>query len=353
MVLQAGDIADLITTTQDELGEMKFEDLASSLEWYMCETFMRKENTRIQSGPNAKFNAIVNHNSQAKMTGIGATDDVNVIDAHITGTVPWRHATTNYAIDEREISMNTGARQIVDLVKSRRVQAMIALAELMETQLWSAPAVDGDTSAFGIPYWVVSNATDGFNGGDDANHTQTGGIDSDTYANWKNYTFTYSTISTASLVRKMRTAQYRTNWRPPVSVPGYERHGKRHCFVFTDTDTIVQLEELLEGQNENLGMDVASMGGKTAELTRSSEGMVFFRGNPVVQVPKLRSSSLSQPLYGLDLNKFGTMILSNWLMKEKGPFRSSNQHTMLETHVDTSFNWCCTNRRSQWVGYQA
>ncbi len=352
-VQQASDIADLLVATQDHLGPNKFEDLASNFEWYLADTFMRKENRRYQGGTKGRFNAITSTSGAAKMTGIGATDDVDVRPNLTNGEVEWRHSTVNYAIDEIEVMMNASEpHRIVELVATRRAGAMIDLAELMETQLWSSPA-DGSDNAFGIPYWVTDNASDGFNGGNPSGHSDKGGIDASSVSSWNNWTFTYSAFSVASLVRKMRTAQYRTNWRPPTEIPGYDRKGDRYCFVMVNTDTIVQMEEMLDAQNENLGADLATFGGKTQGFTRTGQGMVFFRGYPVIQVPKLRDSSLTDPIYMLDLNKFGTRILKNRFMKETVIPRASRQHTVTEFHVDTTFNWVCENVRHQAVGYRA
>ena len=163
--LQADDIADLITITQKDLGRLRWTDLSYDLQEYIAlPSLLQKEKVAFGSGYGMQWNVMTGTSGAAKDVGLYEVDNVNVSDVMQTATIPWRHMTTNYAIERREVSMNSGAAQIVDLVKIRRHDAMVDLAKHVETRFWSRPATSSDNKAiYGVPYWIVYNSSEGFN----------------------------------------------------------------------------------------------------------------------------------------------------------------------------------------------
>jgi hypothetical protein len=289
------------------------------------------------SGYGYSWNVMTANSDQAKNTGLFAVDDVNVTDVMTTANIPWRHWVTAYAVDDREITMNTGPAQIVDLLKVRRADAMIAQVEFAEDQFWADPADDGE-SIFGLKYWIVQDSgnLEGFYGEDPTNFSSgAGGLAVADYPNWANYTATYTAVSKTDLIRKWRRAATMTKFKPPTEMPSYNT-GDRYGY-FTNYDVLGVLEELLEDQNDNLGNDLASKDGKT-----------LFRRIPVTWVPKLDNDSLD-PVYGIDWGVFGARFLEGFFMREQGMKRAPNQHTVLQNFIDNSLNLCCTDRRRLFV----
>ena len=77
--------------------------------------------------------------------------------------------------------MNRSPARLVNLLQSSRVDAMTDLAELMESNFWGAPASSSDTlKPYGVPYWIVYNATTGFNGGHPSGFSDVGSFSSTT-----------------------------------------------------------------------------------------------------------------------------------------------------------------------------
>ena len=338
MALQADAIADLIAVTQRDLGKMKWTEIATDLQDYVAlPNILRKNKVGFQSGYGLQWQVMVKHSGAAKMTGLYAVDDVNVADVMVNATLNWRHATTNYAIERREIAMNRNPARIVELVKIRRADAMISLAVTMEENFWTLPTVDS-AEAHGVPYWVVTNASEGFNGGHPTGYSDVAGISRTTYPRWKNYTANYTNVSKTDIVRKWRKAATKTKFMSPTPIPTYNT-GDRYGF-YTNYDVIGALEEVLEGQNDNLGNDIAS-----------KDGRLQFRGTKVTWVPYLDDDS-TDPVFGINWGVFRPVFLQGEYLNESRPSKASNQHTVLQSHVDLTFNYECRDCRKLFVLYK-
>lgn len=336
-VLQAEQLGDLVAATLNELGEMKFTEIATDLQDHTAmRMILNKNRVTIDAGPQVSWRVLVNHSSAASNVGLFAADNVNVTDGLVEAKTPWRHTTTNYAIDGREVSMNASPRKIVDLLKERRIMCMISLAELMEGNFWDAPSSSDTVTPYGLPYWITKNATTGFNGGTLSGFSDVANLNTTTYPRWNNYTYQYTDVSKDDFVRGARAAHVKCGFRPPVDgVPTFNT-GDRFG-MFTNYTVLSALEEILEAQNENLGKDVASM-----------DGQVMFRRTPVVWVPKLDADT-TDPFYGINWGVFKTYILRGWWLKETNISVTPGQHTVASVHVDCSYQFICKDRRRCFV----
>ena len=198
MALQAAQIADLITVTLRDLGRLKFTEIASTLTDYVAlPNILQKYKVQYQSGHGIQWNVMFAQSDAAKNVGLYESDNVNIADIMTTANIPWRHCTTNYAFERREIQMNSNPARIVELVKTRRADAMLSLAELMETNLWSSPSSSSDSlKPFGIPHWIVAptSGQEGFLGKNPTGFSDgAGGINSDLekFSGWRNYVADY------------------------------------------------------------------------------------------------------------------------------------------------------------------
>lgn len=335
--LQADDIADLIKATQRELGKLKFTEAASDIQDHIAfSQLLRKESVKFGSGYGIQFNFMHQHSGAAKWVGLYEVDDVNVGDVLVQGDLPWRHITTNRGIDMREVSMNQMPAKIVDMVQLNRVDSVISMADKFEQRFWRKPAGTTDkVNPFGVLYWLVYNATEGFNGGNETDFSSgPANISATTYSRWKNWTAKYVSVTKTDLIRKMRKGSTFTGFRSPINVPTYQRGNPLRFGYYTTYAVVGVMEELLESQNENLGNDLAS-----------KDGQVMFRQNPVTWVPELENLAAGNPIIGLNWSTFYVSVLNGWLMRETGPKPSPTQHTVVVNHTDTSCNIVCKDRR--------
>lgn len=341
MAIQAVDIVDIIKTTLNELNSLKWTDISYDLQEYtFLPAILKKEKVTETSGSNIQWDIQTASNGSARGVGLYHVDNVNVTDTMQQAQIPWRHCTANYAFAEQEVAMNREPSKIVDLVKTRRHAAMVDLAKYMETAGWSKPTDSTDTTEpFGIPYWIVKNATTGFNGGNPSGFTSgAAGLDSATYSAWRNYTAQYASVTKADLIKKWRAAATKTNFQSPVDHNASLNRGDRYVY-YTNYSALSDIEDIGESQNENLGRDVASM-----------DGQIVFRKNPIKYVPKLDADT-SNPVYGVNWGVFNPIFLKGFYMLEKGPFMAPEQSTVQRVTIYCTWNMKCVDRRRLFVLY--
>lgn len=346
--LSSDQIVDLVTLTQKDLGRMRWTDLGTDIQHFeVLPRMLRRDRISFETGEGLQKQVMVRYGDNARHVGLYATDQRNVVDLMKQISVPFRHTTASYSFDRREKAFQMGsgdmAPKIVDLVKTRRAGMLGNVAELCEDTFWSKPVDSTDNvTPFGIKYWVVTNATTGFNGGNPSGFTAgAGNLSSTAQPRWKNYTGTYSAITKADLIKKWRTAVRKTRFMSPMDVPDYRKGRGQNFRHYVNEATLSSLEDVGEAQNENLGRDLASM-----------DGTITFRRNPIVYVPKLDADT-TNPIYSINWNVFGIFFLRGEYMREEKPEKSPNQHTVFNIDFDMSWNTECVDRRANSVFYAA
>jgi hypothetical protein len=340
-IIKASNLLDLVSTTLDDLGRLRWTNIAYDLQQHIAmKNLMRKSRVQFSGGTNIRFNVQTRTTGAAKMTGLLATDAFDIGDTMSYGSIDWRHATVNWAVERREMKFNRGPSQIVDLIESRRNAAMIDQALLMERQFWRRPAASTDTlNAFGVPYWITygtPTGNGGFFGLNPTGYTAgAGGIDSVANARWSNWSANYTAVTKGDLIAKWRRAARFTDFRPPVDNADY--NSGDDFGYYTNYNVLGTIESLLEDQNDNLGNDVAS-----------KDGAAVFRRTPITWAPVLEGRT-GDPIYGINWGVFKTVFLAGEYMLEDGPNKAPNQHTAFVTHIDTTFNFLCYDRRRNFV----
>jgi hypothetical protein len=345
--MQASDIQDLVTTSLDQLGRLQWTDLSSDYQNTVAlKRLFRKNKMQYGGGPNVRFNVQFDTNGSSRTVGLGFTAIVDIPNTMTYGSVPWSRKTFNWAMDIEEPVINSGESKIIDLLKTRRIAALGSFTIDVERGLWAAPDATNfagsEPDFLGIPYWVVKSNTafsttnEGFNGGAPSGFTDVGGLSPTTYPRWKNYAEQYTAVTKDDLIRRMRRAMKYIDFMPLVDeTPTYNVGDDYGCY--TNEPVLSTLEEILEDQNENLGSDIAPMDGK-----------VMFARSPVVFVKELNRDT-TNPVYILNWGELGSMRRSGFWMKEIPVPVNPNQPTISATHVISSFNTICRNRRRQAV----
>lgn len=347
MPLQAGDMGDLIRTTLRELGRGKITDLLSTLQRFpAAKRLINKNKTTFQDGGyEAQFDALVGNNGSARGVPLGWTANPNIDEGVIQGTVPFRHSEFNWSVIRQELAMNYGDARIVDLIKTRRIRAMASWIEYLEFRFWRLPSVSNTVDFYGLPYWIVKSATAaaetsaanyGFNGTVPSGYTTVAGISSTTYPMWRNGSDAYTVVSKDDLIRKMRYMMYATNFESPVEGMNTFNKGDEYA-VYMNYTTGSKLRELAEGQNEDIGMDLAAF-----------ESGVMVNSRPIETVPSLRDDT-TNAVYGVNWGEMGVMGLRDEWMHETRIEKNPHQPSTYTTYNETSLNTICRNRRRNWV----
>lgn len=334
MALAVTDIADLIIASQKYYDPNKFTDLTTDLQKFPAfEKLMKSSET--QNGTQISVNLLTVAASTSIWRSMDSVDDYAIVDGLKTGQMDWRHANWNWSIDEREQAVNSGsATKILDLLKVRRHQAWMGAAAAFEAAFWSKPTDSTDvTTYWGLRNYIVSNATEGFNGGNASGFTTGNIFNSSTITRWKNFTNQYTSISTSDAVRKIRRAQRLTYFEPPVDASEARKIGFK-CEIHTNIDGVTETEELVKLQNDNLGTDLGKY-----------DDMVMIGKCPVKYCPTLDSDT-TDPFLGINWDALGYVFLDGRKADEKKPRIHPLDHLKVVVDVDNSGNLICRNRRA-------
>lgn len=338
--LTEADILDIAQTTLNNLGPLRFNQIAQSLQSYeFFNRIFRRDQVSFEGGKGIERKVMVDTSGSAKNVGLFATDTVNVADVMKTITIPWRHTVANYAFERREMLMNKSRSAIVKLIDTRRVAAFVDLAERMENDAWTKPADSTDElQPFGLTYWVTKNATEGHNGGNAAGFAAgPAGLNSTTFPTWKNYTAQYAALTKQDAIKKMRTAHRKIGFKSPIDVRDLRKGSGDRMRLYVNEATISNIEDLGEAQNENLGRDIASM-----------DDTMVFKKNPITWVPQLDDDS-TNPIYMLNFGYFHPAFLKGDYLREGKPDKVANQHNTMAVFIDTTWQIWCSDRRRQAV----
>jgi len=343
MGLAYSEIDDAVLLTQNLLVKRgAFVDMQTDLTDHIAVREMWKgRQKKFEGGLDWEFEAQMDHNHSARAVGLYEQDGSSLTDTMKMGKVGIRHVNAHYIYDQRESAFQRGGTAIVDLVQTRYTAMMVSFYELLEEFLWSKPTDSTDTKTpYGIAYWIVKNASEGFNGGNPAGFSDgRAGLSTSTYARWANYTAQYAAVTKEDLIRRLRRAHRRIQFRSPVSHATPSVGGMANG-IYTNDSVVGLLEEVLESQNMNLGNDIASKDGK-----------VLFKGTPVQYAPKLDADS-TNPVYMLDWKWLAVGVMPGWENNLSAPYMVPGKHLVRRVDLDASLNMVCTDPRRQTVFYK-
>lgn len=340
--LHAIDFADQVIGTQNELGRLKVSQIAQALQDYpLVRLMLKKERRLFRSGRGINIQLFDRLSSSAKMVGLMDEQIASFGDHLRQMTTPWVHSSADYSLEYRQdVLMNRGESKISDIILVKRKAMLLNLVELLDEKGWAAPTSSTDTmNPRGIPYWIVRNATEGFNGSAHANigGSTVGGIDTDVVTNFKNWTGTFKDITYADAVRSMRKAFLKIHFRSPENLTEYRGNDKFRIYV--NDETKLDFDDIATAQNDNLRSDVAML-----------DGTSVFKRIPIIHVPQLDLDT-TNPIVMLNHGTFYFAILKGDFfrqMHEKAPHQPN-----VTTHsVWLTWNGVCVDRRRNAILYQ-
>ena len=339
MGLNFSQIADAALLTQNLMVKRgAFVDMQTDLTDHVAVREMWKARKKVFDGGEAwDFSVQMDHNHSTRAVGLYEQDGSSLADTMVRGEVQPRHINSHYIYDLREKAFQRGGTAIVDLLKTRYVAMMVSLFEYLEEKLWTKPTDSSDLlTPYGIAYWVTRSATEGFNGGNPSGFTSgRGGISTDTYPRFANWTAQYATISKQDLIRKMRKAMRLIGFKSVVNHSQPEMLSGRG--IYMNEETLGLFEEQAEAQNMSLGNDLASKDGRT-----------LFKSTPLTYVPYLDSDS-TDPVYMLDWRWLAIGVMPGWENNLGEPYMVPGKHLVRRVDHDATLNTICTDPRRQAV----
>lgn len=359
MPIRDQDIADLLITTFNKIRREKFIDMSQELTEYIVVPYLLTQRGGLvvkKGGVGIEETIMMEHGGRSRFVGEYEEDVITVIDHLKKMKLFYSLLTDNLAYTRSEILDNRGKERINNIIKPRRRALYLRVAETMEENFFQLPDADDSLTPWGLRYWIVKNATAGFYGGYPSGFARIADINLTEVPQFKNYTDTYTAISKADLILKMRRAHRRTNWRSPRKDPGVEGDTSPRRLLLCNETGIEGLENIGEAQNENLGRDVAPMDaglntfrGKGG-LRVSPDGEILFKRHPAVYARPLDDDT-TNPFYGLDMFTFHAMTQQGDNMRLGDFATAPHQHRVFVAHLDHKHQTICTNRRNNWVIY--
>lgn len=332
--LNAANINDMVISTLRDLGPPRFQNIAQSLvDYEVMPKWFRKDKVVLESGYGVSRTLLNRTADSARHRGLLEEDTINLPEVLDQITVDWRHVDASWAFIYQEALMNRGRALIVSIIEPRRAASLLDLADELEDAAWTAPAVDDKKYPYGVPYWIVKNATTGFNGGYPGSHTTVGGVNLDDSPTFKNYTAIYTDVTKADLIKKMRTAHRKIRFKSPITIQDYRGGQGDRYRIYVNETTISAIEDVGEAQNENLGRDIAAL-----------DNTMVFRNHPVIYVAKLDADT-TDPVYMIDHSVWMPVVLSGDYLRESQADRAPSQHNVFQFFVDLTYQYLCVDRR--------
>ncbi len=348
-------LADLITITLNDLPDQEFEVAWDNQDYEFCRIY-QNERMEIDGGPQIERKVMLDPTGNARYRRLFDTDTPAVGEVMHTIKVPWTQIGTNYSWDRLEIMRNrNSAKGFINLMKTRRVDGLWSLADLIEDRAWKTPETSSDDLyPYGVPYYLsmfsgavgseAINTTSGFVGVhvkfQDSTYSGTcANINAVNEEKWRNYAAVYTAVDNAML-KTFRKAFVATKFKAPLFINDPQSKRTAQKRVYTDLDTVTELMDLADQKDDrHSGKDVLS------NLKVDDGGLVYVNRLPVLYIPQLDGASYT-PIYCVDYAKFIPYVQEGYWMTESEPMTDRGQHTTFTVFLDGAHNNLCLNRRT-------
>ncbi len=353
MGVKNSDLVDLIATTLNDLPKQEFEVAWDNQDYEFCRIY-QSERMEIDGGNQIERKVMLDPTGNARYRRLYDTDTPAVGEVMHTIKVPWTQIGTNYSWDKVEIMRNkNSAKGFVNLLKTRRVDGLWDLANLIEDRAWKTPdSANDDLNPYGVPYYLnfftdssgTVNSSAGFNGVaakyQNGNFvTNIAGIDAAEEPKWRNYCAPYTKVNNATL-KTFRIAFMKTRFKVPLIIndPSDMRTAAKRIYV--DSNTAADLMELADLKDDkHTGKEVLG------NLTIDDSSLCRINRLPVVFIPQLEGADYS-PIFCIDFAKFIPYVQDGYWMDEGEPITDRTQHTVFTVFLDGAHNNLCINRRT-------
>jgi hypothetical protein len=354
--LRDQDITDLLNTTHPAyMDKASFVDISSEISKFIVMPYLltRKGGVKeISNGMGVEQLLMTDFGGRSRWVG-EFEEDVHTLMDHLKKMkVYFKLLNDSVIYTKTMIVENRGDARIANVFEPAIRALWLRVAHTMEENFFETPDASATLTPWGLKYWIVKNATEGFNGGYPAGFTSIAEVSLTDAPTFKNYTNTYVAATKADLVLKMKRAHRKTKWISPKPMANFKGDTSDNQIILCNEDTAEALETIGEGQNENLGRDLApySVTLKGTGLRISDDGEITFKRKQIFPTEMLNDDT-TDPLYGLDMDTFHALTFSgeNMVLGDFVNMAAGNQHRVWAANLDHKHQTICTNRRNNWV----
>jgi len=353
--LSASAALDLVTTTLNEIPRGDFIQTFRYSSYPVCEMLFGSGKISADSGSIGVERRIrLVENESARGTRLYASQSYAQVDAMDFFVEPWVMHEASYVIETSEIARNTGAAQIVNLVKTRRDSCYESVANYFERRGILPPdSATDDLNPKGLLFHVRplgTNAVDpnGSFGGttavylDGTTTTMVGGrLDATAPRNsrLRNWAATHNGTIDPQTIRTLRTAVNRTGFKPPrnMKFSGGDTTNRSKFAIMWGQPYAEQYADFV-----NAGPD-----------DRNGNASPFWGDLPfgpvdTVAVPVLDDISYA-PIVGINMNMTKVVGLKgSWLVEDE-PVRSPDQRRVIVNGIDSQYAIMTENPRANFI----
>ena len=357
MALSIENLDDFIQSYLQDYIMGAWQDISSPLQNYMyASRIFDQANKREMSTSQAKWKLKVDNNDNFQVVGLYHRDSSSRVNVLQEGEAPWGMTTTNYHYDIDEETFSQGATAIVEYLKLQEQGLMQDFFTGIEDVMFGAgPSSSSVTPMppFSLLHWITStddstsenNADEGFNGDAPVGWSDVGGIDPQTYNQWMNRTFPYTTVDRDDFVDKTIRSMDKCSFKPPTARSDIKPEGQHRWELLTTYSRLAESRRLLQLGNDNIGDDLAA-----------HSGTVYIRGVPMNWVPAWTNSSSVNArtdgiILGVDWNTFDWYYAAGRNMRKRAPFQHPEMSNVRIRKMDDAGQLVCYNRRANFRGY--
>jgi hypothetical protein len=357
-------LADLIATTLPDLPNMEMEVALNQVHYPVVDKWFGSDKVQVHDGTSILRNIMLDTSGNARHVRLFQKTPINITDTQHQIIAPWCQVQTHWSIERREVLRNRKPSAFVDLLKARRLDAMLDLAELLEGRAVLPPsAATDDLNPMGLLYWL-SFAPDGAtsataladNGGfcgrtirwnntGVGGTTVKGGIDTATHPKWRNYADIYAAMTVADGVLHLRRAFHACEFQSPMMVRDLSQGPLANFRLYCDLTTLITYEGLVNAANTNdMGTDLDKF-----------HGVTVFRRCPMIYLPALDGMLITggggvnttdtHPVIGVNHQMFYPVVQEGDWLRESEPYDDVEQHNSSTVFVDGSYQFFCKNVR--------
>lgn len=352
---QLGDL--LQTTLKNYPTSGEFEVALDYQRYPACNLWFKKDKKKLDSGTSIERNILLDDSGNARHVRPYQKVPINVADTQHKITAPWCVIRGDWSISREEILRNRSKNGYISLIDSRRLDAKLSIANLLEERAWKAPSSSSDDlNPRGLPYWlsmredgVTASTDDGgysayrvrYGGG--TSSTTKAGIDGSAEPKWRNWAAVYTAIND-DFITKMRKGCHATSFVSPM-VPEELVSGIAQNFRFNlGLNALTAYEDYVHANNDNIGSDMAKW-----------HGITTFKRIPMIYTPQLDDVTVTggsatsntdiEPIYGVNHQHFYPYIMEGDWMTEDGPHTDIDLPRVFTTFMYGQYQYFCNNVR--------
>jgi hypothetical protein len=357
------DLVDLQRTTLPNLPDLEFEVALQNQKYIAVNRWFAKDKKEVEGGTSIVRNVMLDNSGNAQHVRLWQKQTVNVQDVQSRIAMPWVQCDVPYSIERHEALRNRGGAMYIKLLTSRRIDAMLSLANLLELRAFLAPeSSTDDVNPAGLPFWlnkVVPSTASGYSSTIDVPGsfcgrriiygqtstptyvlTNKAGINPTAKPLWRNWADVYTQID-ANFVKLCRKAFHAINFESPITITDMSDGPKSNYRIYMNLLTITNYEDIATKQNDNLGPDADKFHGATTFKRVPIE----YANQLDMDSPSVNPSWGTDPVYMVNHAKFKPFVEGGNWMYEHDPMSDVELHNVITTWIDNSYQFFCTNVR--------